>query len=158
MSKGTEPQQTTAAEHRCAHPQCGLHTACSRNDCPLVMMQEGNGRWQWLPRAVTRGSRGQTVLTPAADHRRTGHEQGRRHSADHPHCARSYIRQNDLKGMEKWAVVTGIVGLNDPLLSTYDFMRDVVGYDLAAFFERNSTVLRTEIDAVLKALLAPETT
>ncbi len=60
--------------------------------------------------------------------------------------------------LEKWAVVTGIVGLNDPLISTYDFMRDVIGYDLAAFFERNSEVLKTEIDAVLKALLAPETT
>jgi hypothetical protein len=60
--------------------------------------------------------------------------------------------------MEKWAVVTGIIGLNDPLISTYDFMREVIGYDLAAFFERNRDVLRTEIDAVLHALLAPETT
>lgn len=60
--------------------------------------------------------------------------------------------------LEKWAVVTGIVGLDDPLISTYDFMREVIGYDLAAFFERNSKVLRAEIDAVLKALLAPETT
>lgn len=59
---------------------------------------------------------------------------------------------------EKWAIVTGIVGVDDPLVSTYDFMRDVVGYDLAAFFTRNSQTLRTEIDAVLKTLLAPETT
>jgi hypothetical protein len=59
---------------------------------------------------------------------------------------------------EKWAVLTGLEGINDPLLSTYDFMRDVVGYDLAAFFQRNRKTLYTEIDAVLKALLAPETT
>lgn len=59
---------------------------------------------------------------------------------------------------EKWAVVIGLVGLDDPLISTYDFMREVVGYDLAGFFERNSENLRIEIDAVLKALLAPETT
>jgi hypothetical protein len=59
---------------------------------------------------------------------------------------------------EKWAIVTGIVGANDPLLSTYDFMKDVVGYDLAAFFERNRGKLKTEIDEVLRALLAPETT
>lgn len=58
---------------------------------------------------------------------------------------------------EKWAVVTGLEGLSDPTLSTYDFMKEVVGYDLADFFRRNQTVLRTEIDAVLKALLAPET-
>jgi hypothetical protein len=58
---------------------------------------------------------------------------------------------------EKWGIVTGILGANDPLTSTYDFMREVVGYDLAAFFKRNSKALHTEIDAVLKALLAPET-
>jgi hypothetical protein len=59
---------------------------------------------------------------------------------------------------EKWAIVTGILGENNPLISTYDFMRDVVGYDLAAFFNRNSKTLRNEIDAVLKALLTPATT
>lgn len=57
---------------------------------------------------------------------------------------------------EKWTVVTGVEGAKDPHLSTYDFMREVVGYDLAAFFNRNSKALRTEIDSVLKALLAPE--
>ena len=59
---------------------------------------------------------------------------------------------------ERWAVVTGIVGVNDPLRSTYDFMRDVVGYDLAAFFQRNSDTLKKEVNVVLQALLAPETT
>ena len=58
---------------------------------------------------------------------------------------------------EKWSVVTGLVGTADSRLSTYDFMRDVVGYDLAAFFERNSSTLREEIDATLKTLLAAET-
>ncbi len=54
----------------------------------------------------------------------------------------------------RWSIITGIIGANDPLVSTYDFMRDVVGYDLAAFFERNCGTFRTEIHAVLKALLA----
>ena len=54
---------------------------------------------------------------------------------------------------EKWAVITGTVGLSDPMTSTYDFMRDIVGYDLAAFFERNKDILRTEIDKVLQKLL-----
>ncbi len=57
---------------------------------------------------------------------------------------------------EKWVVLTGIEGAKDSLLSTYDFMRDVVGYDLAAFFQRNQKTLRAEIDTALKALLAPE--
>ncbi|WP_337877570.1 hypothetical protein [Elioraea sp.] len=58
--------------------------------------------------------------------------------------------------MEKWAVLTGVVGRNDPLSSTYDFMRDVIGYDLAGFFERNTETLRAEVDQVLRALLAPD--
>lgn len=59
---------------------------------------------------------------------------------------------------EKWAVLTGIIGARDPLVSTYDFMLNVIGYDLAAFFKRNSKTLQVEIDAVLKALLTSETT
>lgn len=59
---------------------------------------------------------------------------------------------------ERWSVLTGITGANDPLISTYDFMRDIIGYDLAGFFARNSKELKAEIDSVLKALLAPETT
>ena len=53
--------------------------------------------------------------------------------------------------------MTGGGGATDPRLSTYDFMRDVVGYDLAAFFERNSSTLREEIDTTLNKLLATET-
>jgi len=58
----------------------------------------------------------------------------------------------------RWAILTGAVGANDRMTSTYDFMRDVVGYDLAAFFQRNRARLKREIDLVLKALLAAETT
>ncbi len=57
---------------------------------------------------------------------------------------------------EKWSVITGVLGGNDPLTSTYDFMRDVVGYDLAGFFERNSETLRMEVDLVLRGLLATD--
>ena len=56
----------------------------------------------------------------------------------------------------KWSVLTGVVGAADPLVSTYDFMRDVGGYDLAAFFSRHSAVLRREIARILKLLLAPD--
>lgn len=57
---------------------------------------------------------------------------------------------------EKWAVLVGVVGEHNPFVSTYDFMRDVIGYDLAAFFQRNSKILRLEINRVLNALLAAE--
>jgi len=59
---------------------------------------------------------------------------------------------------EKWSVITGVMGAGDPSISTYDFMRDVVGYDLAAFFERNRSILRQEIDTILNVLLSPEAT
>ncbi len=56
---------------------------------------------------------------------------------------------------EKWVLITGVTDQDNPLTSTYDFMRDVVGYDLAGFFERNTEVLRTEVDKVLRTLLEP---
>ena len=70
---------------------------------------------------------------------------------------RGTLRKRQPHPLGSIAVVTGIEGANNPLISTYDFMRDVVGYDLAAFFKRNSKTLRSEIDTVLTALLAPET-
>lgn len=59
---------------------------------------------------------------------------------------------------ERWSIVTGVIGLDDPLQSTYDFMNQVLGYDLAGFFQRNSAELRTEIDIVLRGLLSAEAT
>ena len=53
----------------------------------------------------------------------------------------------------RWVVVTGTLGNDDVLTSTYDFMREVVGYDLAAFFERNAGSLRDEVTGVLQTLL-----
>lgn len=59
---------------------------------------------------------------------------------------------------ERWSVLTGSAGLVSPVISTYAFMNDVVGYDLAGFFERNSEALSHEVDTVLRALLSPEAT
>lgn len=55
--------------------------------------------------------------------------------------------------MEKWAMLTGTVGTDNDLRSVYAFMQQVVGYDMAAFFERNSDTLRAELDRVLRSLL-----
>lgn len=57
---------------------------------------------------------------------------------------------------QRWGVLTGAVGLNDPLHSTYDFLFQVIGYDLAGFFERNHAALKQEIDDVLRTLLSPD--
>ena len=53
-------------------------------------------------------------------------------------------------------VLEPVLGRNDPIVSIYDFMRDMVGYDLADFFERNSETLKIEVDSVLRNLLTPD--
>lgn len=52
----------------------------------------------------------------------------------------------------KWLVLRGILS-NDPLTSTFAFMRHVVGYDLAEFFERNADEIREFTRDVLESLL-----
>lgn len=52
----------------------------------------------------------------------------------------------------KWAVMTG-ADTGVPYTSTYDFMRDVVGHDLAGFFERNSEAPQSEIARAATMLL-----
>lgn len=54
-----------------------------------------------------------------------------------------------------WLLLTGNVD-GAATESTYAFCREVVGYDLAAFFQRNSQQIKAEIEAVLRALLSPE--
>lgn len=44
---------------------------------------------------------------------------------------------------------------NNTTGSTFAFYKEVVGYDIAAFFERNSAKLREEFGAILRALLTP---
>lgn len=53
---------------------------------------------------------------------------------------------------ERWLLLLGTTH-GTSLTSTYVFLRDVIGYDLADFFVRNSDVLRLEVRKVLQALL-----
>ena len=55
----------------------------------------------------------------------------------------------------KWSILTGVIGASDTLSSTYGFLQEVVGYDLAGFFSRNQDVLKSEIDSILGKLLEP---
>lgn len=56
---------------------------------------------------------------------------------------------------ERWVVLTGLTGGASSDESLYTFCKDVVGYDLAGFFQRNSPALKKEVEAVLTALLTP---
>ena len=55
----------------------------------------------------------------------------------------------------EWAILLGSrdSGQAACLTSTYAFMKEVIGYDWAGFFERNASTLRKEIDKVLDSLL-----
>lgn len=55
----------------------------------------------------------------------------------------------------KWCVLLGRIGAKDPVHSTFDFLNDVVGYDLAGFFVRNTAQLRAGVESVLRHLLEP---
>lgn len=57
---------------------------------------------------------------------------------------------------ERWALLTGIVENTSPLESIYAFTKEIIGYDLASFFKRNSDTLKDEIDKVLISLLRAE--
>jgi hypothetical protein len=52
-----------------------------------------------------------------------------------------------------WSVLRGTVGTDDPLHSTFDFLRRVVGYDIAGFFQRNTAELRVDVERILRRLL-----
>jgi hypothetical protein len=52
----------------------------------------------------------------------------------------------------RWLLLRG-VNSGSPVESTYAFCRDVLGYDLAGFFQRNSGVIKAETLTVLKGLL-----
>lgn len=54
----------------------------------------------------------------------------------------------------RWLLLTGTT-TGATTESGYAFCRDVVGYDLASFFERKSPDIKAELDKVLTALLEP---
>jgi hypothetical protein len=54
----------------------------------------------------------------------------------------------------KWLLLTGTES-GSATESIWTFMREVVGYDLAAFFQRNSDEFRTLIEGIASALLEP---
>lgn len=53
----------------------------------------------------------------------------------------------------KWVVLQG-TAFGDNTTSTYTFMHEIIGYDLAGFFERNYQHLRTFTQNVLETLLS----
>ena len=55
----------------------------------------------------------------------------------------------------RWLILRGTLE-GTTLDSLYVFYREVIGYDLAGFFARNSATLRQEIGLVMEKLLGQE--
>ena len=55
----------------------------------------------------------------------------------------------------RWLLLRGTTH-GTTLDSAYVFVKDVVGYDLAGFFQRSSTTLRQQVETVLRKLLSEE--
>lgn len=55
----------------------------------------------------------------------------------------------------KWLVLRGVFD-DDPTVSTYAFMKEIVGYDLAGFFHRQQSSLKAITLEVLESLLRPD--
>lgn len=53
----------------------------------------------------------------------------------------------------KWGFLVGTTNSNDAYESTYAFCSQVLDYDLAAFFNRNSDKIRSEVSKVIHSLL-----
>ena len=56
--------------------------------------------------------------------------------------------------LQGWVLLRGVV-TGSPLTSTYAFSKEVLGYDLAGFFKRNSGQFKAEVENVLTVLLSP---
>lgn len=55
----------------------------------------------------------------------------------------------------KWLVLRGYIG-ESAITSTYKFTHDVLGYDLAGFFERNAETIKIAVLDVLETLLGAD--
>jgi hypothetical protein len=56
--------------------------------------------------------------------------------------------------MQRWLILRGF-NAGAATHSTYSFMREIVGFDLAGFFSRNAATIKTEVEDVLEVLLSP---
>ncbi|MBZ0318719.1 MAG: hypothetical protein K8L91_20055 [Anaerolineae bacterium] len=56
---------------------------------------------------------------------------------------------------QRWQILRGYSS-GTAIHSTYTFMREVIGFDLAAFLQHNSSLLTTEIIEVLESLLSAD--
>lgn len=63
----------------------------------------------------------------------------------------SWLKQNQENGL---LVLTGDASSMDPVESSFAFLKQIAGYDIIAFFERNTELLKNETTNMLEQLLS----
>lgn len=154
----------------------GVHTLDARVTCSDLTNDDFNRVQQWLDKSLEAIGRSNTELKLGGGvfEVRQGYKSAdsKRQNADLRFGMRAYQEsllpvvaimssQVSLPVVNRYRtdgmlVLTGVLN-GDETVSTYSFFRNVVGYDLAALFERNSETLANEVNKVVKALLSAET-
>lgn len=147
----------------------------ARFEVETIKNQEAKARVQaWMHEAFQKlllPSQKSAAITGAVFEARQGYKSkdSKRQNADISNASNAYVHgyipvlllfSNQLDEVladrysgAQWLILRGITG-GSSLNSTYTFCRDIVGYDLAEFFERNSAKIRSNMEQTLKALLS----
>ena len=172
--------EDTAWSHAVADPDGGSRTLSLDGRIPLESVVDGAGRHrvrEWIDDAARHLQLDpgiSTALRGAVFEVRQGYKSkdSKRQNADIANAAAAYSQaylpvvvllstqiDPDVASRyeaAKWVLLRGQIGVASNLVSTYSFTRDVLEYDLAAFFERNKETLRSELTSVLETLLTTE--
>jgi hypothetical protein len=172
----TDEQVAWSYEYEKEDGKHGIHTLDARIDLAHVTDEAARGRVRaWLGRAAEAlglaAERAQALRGTVFEVRQ-GYKSAdsKRQNADLRYCTRAY-NENYLPVLSivstqastpvcrryRAAQLLVLLGTYEAdTLSTFTFYRNVVGYDLPEFFERNSARLRDEFTQVLRQLLSPE--
>lgn len=172
--------EDTAWSHAVADPDGGSRILSLDGRIPLESVVDGAGRHrvrEWIDDAARHLQLDpgiSTALRGAVFEVRQGYKSkdSKRQNADIANAAAAYSQaylpvvvllstqiDPDVASRyeaAKWVLLRGQIGVASNLVSTYSFTRDVLEYDLAAFFERNKETLRSELTSVLETLLTTE--
>ncbi len=170
----TEEQMKWSYEYSKADGKSGVHTldACIRLDDLNAERHTVVAKWLATARGSIAGDKSPNGVTGSVFEVRQGYKSAdsKRQNADLRYGIRAYqarllpvfaimsaqvsdpvLRRYRSDGM---LVLTGVLS-EDPTVSTFAFFEQVIGYDLAAFFERNCGGIQSEMNEIVGALLRP---
>lgn len=168
----SEQQMNWSYEYDKPNGEKGIHTLDARIDSSDLNADDEKRLVSWLSSALSEADASATNLRGVIFEVRQGYKSAdsKRQNADLRYGMRAYqasrlpafilmssqisepvVKRYRSDGM---IVLTGLAS-DDPTESTFAFCEQVIGYDLSAFFERNTEFLRSEIGTIVGGLLTP---